>query len=114
MYPNLNPCKGNGYTDVSIPFEEGKSVRITLDTERGYPLFCQVELKGEKVSQNQQEAMINEIPAIMELRNLLPEPKKDVTTCIWQNIDVDDFEGAFGLFCQVVNRLEASINKAKN
>lgn len=114
MYPNLNPCRNNGYTDVSIPFEEGKSISIKLDTERGFPLFCQVELKGEKVSQNRQEAMINEIPAIMGLRDLLPEPKKDVTTCIWQNIDVDDFEGAFSLFCQVVNRLEASINKAKN
>lgn len=111
MYPKLNPCQYNDYTDVSIPYVDGKNICVWLGTEPNFPLFCQVEFKGEKVSKDQQEGIINDNPTIMSLRDLLPEPKKNITNCIWQNIDVDDFDGAFRLFCQVVDRLEASIAK---
>lgn len=109
LYPDLRPCLYNTYTDVSFSFEEGKDIVVSLNTEKGYPLYCQVEFKGEKVDADSAERRVVDTPLIMNLRDLLPEPKHDVTTCIWQDLRPDDFDGAFSLFCQVVNRIKNSV-----
>lgn len=100
-YPNLKP-----YTDsiiVGISFIIGNKetwIYINNDTQ----LYCEIQF-NDSLPNNER---FIEKSSIMSLKDILTK-KNDF--CIWEYFDINDFDGAYNCFLEVINRCLSLIKK---
>lgn len=91
-YPDLEPGYPEDYVGVSMMIGNKKTVISIQDDENFY---CQVEY--DKREQRLEESLL------IGLKDILPDQNKELT-CIWKYFNINDYEGVYSCFLEVVGR----------
>ena len=100
-YPNLKPYTDSIIVGISFIIENKETwIYINNDTQ----LYCEIQFNN---SLPNNERFI-EKSSIMSLKDILTK-KNDF--CIWEYFDINDFDGAYNCFLEVINRCLSLIKK---
>lgn len=100
-YPNLKPYTDSIIVGISFIIENKETwIYINNDTQ----LYCEIQF-NDSLPNNER---FIEKSSIMSLKDILTK-KNDF--CIWEYFDINDFDGAYNCFLEVINRCLSLIKK---
>ena len=100
-YPNLKPYTDSIIVGISFIIENKETwIYINNDTQ----LYCEIQF-NDSLPNNER---FIEKSSIMSLKDILTK-KNDL--CIWEYFDINDFDGAYNCFLEVINRCLSLIKK---
>lgn len=100
-YPNLKPYTDSIIVGISFIIENKETwIYINNDTQ----LYCEIQF-NDSLPNNKR---LIEKSSIMSLKDILTK-KNDF--CIWEYFDINDFDGAYNCFLEVINRCLSLIKK---
>ena len=100
-YPNLKPYTDSIIVGISFIIENKETwIYINNDTQ----LYCEIQF-NDSLPNNER---LIEKSSIMSLKDILTK-KNDF--CIWEYFDINDFDGAYNCFLEVINRCLSLIKK---
>ena len=95
LYPNYEESKEGGHVGLLVPFKgDYVNVRISEDNDR--QMYCQIDKYKHENTELDAELM-------NIMHSLLPQRTKNI--CIWKYFDINDFDGVFKCFKDVMNLL---------
>lgn len=100
-FPFLKTGYSQDHVSVSVPIG-GKDVIIRINEDRN-GMYCQVEYSSSLPEPKRRIAN----SFIMSLLDILP---KSDANCVWQYYDINDFDGVYSCFLEVVDRCIKVVN----
>lgn len=95
LYPGLENSKEGGHIGLLVPFRgDFVNVRISEDDDR--QMYCQIDKYRHEKGELSAELM-----DIMH--HFLPQHNRNI--CVWKYFEINDFDGVFNCFKEVVNIL---------
>lgn len=92
-YPGFNPCKVGNHIGLIVQFRGDEvNVRISEDTQ----LYCQID-KYEFDNEVLHDELIEAVNQIL--------PRHSKKYCVWKYFDINDFDGVFNCFKEVMDLL---------
>lgn len=101
-FPELHPLGKGYYTDVTIDLINGKRV-IALISQEKNQLYCQAQF-DDNLPQKERNI---ENTRLMTLKDILPAYN---WWCVYKYYPQDDYDGAFNLFLEVVERCKKLVD----
>ena len=95
LYPQFEKSKEGGHVGLLVPFRgDYVNVRISEDNDR--QMYCQIDKYKHENDELRPEVM-------QAVRSILPRHDRKIS--VWEFFDINDFDGVFNCFKEVMNLL---------